>query len=326
MESAASASLSGIASSEEELDCYSGLYSSRATVLRPTDVEELRRIFAHAREAGRRVTFRAGGHSFDGQALGGDLVVSMKRFDSIEVLADEKRMRVGPGARWGAIVAKLQPLGLVPAVTVTTENATAGGTLSGDCLSRFSPAYGKEGNWIDSFDLLTTEGDLLTCARPRDGVPPSEWTREERVFQGVIGGLGYLGAVVAIGYRVLSVGQTDGRIGVRTIIRKYKSFENLAADLVPEAKRTYLEDSDPRDEKARRHLLGPRHPPERRPGRAALHLGLHARATASADGAVSAPACVAPPVRVGDEGAVALRAAVALQLPLPLPRRRGVHR
>jgi decaprenylphospho-beta-D-ribofuranose 2-oxidase len=245
--SAASASLTGIASSEEELDCYSGLYSSRATVLKPANLEELRRIFAYAREGGHRVTFRAGGHSFDAQSLGDDLVVSLIRFDEIEVFANERRMRVGPGATWGAILAKLQPLGLVPAVTVTTANATPGGTLSGDCLSRFSPAYGKEGNWIDSFDLLTTEGELLACARPPKGAPRSKWTRGERVFQGVIGGLGYLGAVVAISYRVLSVGEVEGRIGVRTIIRKYKSFEHLAADLVPEAKKTYLEDSDPRD-------------------------------------------------------------------------------
>ena len=50
-------------------------------------------------------------------------------------------------------MARLKPRGLVPAVMVTTENATAGGTLSGDCLSRFSPAWGKEGEWIDSFKL-----------------------------------------------------------------------------------------------------------------------------------------------------------------------------
>jgi len=239
--------LSGIASSEEELDCYSELYSTRAQVLEPADLDELRRIFAYARESGHRVTLRAGGHSFDAQALGDDLVVSMMRFDAIEVLADETRMRVGPGATWGAILATLQPLGLVPGVTVTTANATAGGTLSGDCLSRFSPAYGKEGNWIESIDLLTTEGELLVCAAPREGAPPSEWTREERAYRGVIGGLGYLGAVVAITYRVLSVGQADGRIGVRTITRKYMTFGNLAADLVPTARRTYLEDSDPRD-------------------------------------------------------------------------------
>jgi decaprenylphospho-beta-D-ribofuranose 2-oxidase len=232
---------------DEDLGCYSGLYSSRAEVRRPADVEQLRLIFAHAREEGRRVALRGGAHSFDGQSLGDDLVVSMLRFDSIEVLAGESKVRVGPGASWGAILAELQPLGLVPAVTVTTEHATAGGTLSGDCLSRFSPAYGKEGGWIESFDLLTTEGELLHCSPPPDDAPHSSWTREQRAFRGVIGGLGYLGAVVAITYRVLSPGSTDGRIGVRTIVRKFDTFADLAADLVPAARRMYLQDSNPRD-------------------------------------------------------------------------------
>jgi decaprenylphospho-beta-D-ribofuranose 2-oxidase len=170
----------------------------------------------------------------------------MIRLDSIEVLPND-RVRVGPGATWGAILAELEPLGIVPAVTVTTEHATAGGTLSGDCLSRFSPAYGKEGKWIESLDLLTTEGELLHCTPPREDTSPSTWTREERAFCGVIGGLGYLGAAVAITYRVLSVGSSDGQIGVRTIVRKFDTFRDLAADLVPTARRTHLEDSDPRD-------------------------------------------------------------------------------
>jgi decaprenylphospho-beta-D-ribofuranose 2-oxidase len=240
-------SLSGIPSTEEDLDCYSRLYSSRARVFAPGDTEELRRIFAYARESGRRVSFRAGGHSFDGQALGDDLVVSMMRFDAIDVLAEERKVRVGPGAKWGAILGALQPLGLAAAVTVTTENATAGGTLSGDCLSRFSPAYGKEGTWVESFEFLTTDGELLVCTAPSPDDAPSGWTREERMFCGVIGGLGYLGAVVAITYRVLSVGETDGKIGVRTIVRKFETFRDLAADLVPDATRTYEEDSDPTD-------------------------------------------------------------------------------
>jgi len=239
--------LSDIPSTEEELGCYSGLYSTRARMLAPADLEQLRHIFAHAREAGRRVTLRAGAHSFDGQSLGDDIVVSMLRLDAIEVLPGEK-VRVGPGATWGAILATLEPLGLVPAVTVTTEHATAGGTLSGDCLSRFSPAYGKEGKSVEGFDLLTTEGELLHCTAPADeNAPPAEWTREERAYCGVIGGLGYLGAIVSITYRVLPVGSTGGQIGVRTIVRKFDTFKDLAADLVPTAKRMYLEDSDPRD-------------------------------------------------------------------------------
>jgi decaprenylphospho-beta-D-ribofuranose 2-oxidase len=233
---------------EEKLDCYSGLYSARAEVLEPADVDELSGIFAAARAAGRRITLRAGAHSFDGQALGEDLVVSMVRMNAIEVVADERKMRVGPGATWGAIFAQLQPLGLVPAVTVTTEHATAGGTLSGDCLSRFSPSYGKEGEWIESFDLLTTGGDLLHCTPPAKGSDRSAWTTEERTFCGVIGGLGYLGAVVSIAYRLLPTkAGDDGKIGVRTIVRKFETFADLAADLVPTTKRTHLEDSDPDD-------------------------------------------------------------------------------
>jgi decaprenylphospho-beta-D-ribofuranose 2-oxidase len=215
-------------------------------VLTPADVDELRRIFAYAREAGHRVTLRAGGHSFDAQALGDDLVVSMMRLNSIEVLPEEK-LRVGPGATWGAILTALEPHGLVPGVTVTTEHATAGGTLSGDCLSRFSPSYGKEGEWIESFDLLTTEGELLCCTPPKDDTPPSAWTPEQRAFCGVIGGLGYLGAVVSITYCVRSVGSTEGRIGVRTIVRKFHSFADLAADLVPTARRMRREGADPQD-------------------------------------------------------------------------------
>ena len=246
MTSGVAESLPDIPSTEEDLGCYSGLYSAHAQVVAPTDVDGLRRSFAYARESGRRVTLRAGAHSFDGQALGDDLVVSMIHFDEVELLADN-RVRVGAGATWGAILAELEPLGLVPAVTVTTEHATAGGTLSGDCLSRFSPAYGKEGTWVEGFELLTTEGELLHCAAPSKGSDPSTWTREERAYCGVIGGLGYLGAVVSITYRVLDAGEPRGKIGVRTVVRKFDTFRDLSADLVPEVTRTYLEASDPRD-------------------------------------------------------------------------------
>ena len=57
----------------------------------------------------------------------------MTSFSAIEIDPKNQRMTVGPGATWGAIFALLEPLGFVPYVTVTTEHATAGGTLSGDC-------------------------------------------------------------------------------------------------------------------------------------------------------------------------------------------------
>jgi decaprenylphospho-beta-D-ribofuranose 2-oxidase len=236
-----------IPGTDQELGCYSGLYSARGRLCEPASAEELARIFAHARQAGRKVTLRAGGHSFDGQALGNELVVSTLNLDSIEVFADEAKVRVGAGARWGAILGELQRHGLVPAVTVTTENATAGGTLSGDCLSRFSPAYGKEGEWIESFRLVTPGGEQLVCTPPDREAAPSTWSREERVFCGVVSGLGYLGAVVEITYRVLRPGESGGRVGVHTTVQKANTFRDLAAKLVPKTAEMVNEDSDPTD-------------------------------------------------------------------------------
>ena len=239
--------LPGISAHETKVGCYTGLYEGRAWVVAPDSVEQLREIFAYSRESGRRVTIRGGGHSFDAQPIGDDLVISTERLNSIELL-DGDRVRVGPGAKWGEIFAVTQPQGLVPAVTVTTENATAGGTLSADCLSRFSMAYGKEGTRVESFELLTAEGELLRCSAPPSDAPWEKLTREQRVFRGAIGGFGYLGAVVSITYRLLAVGASeDGRIGVRTFAREFETFDRLARDLVPATKQAYVEDSDPND-------------------------------------------------------------------------------
>ena len=78
-------------------------------------------------------------------------------------------------------------------------------------------------------------------------MPRGQWTDEERAFAGVIGGLGYLGAVVSITYRVLRVAEPGQSFGVRTVVRKYETCRELADALIPDTRRTYLETSDPRD-------------------------------------------------------------------------------
>jgi decaprenylphospho-beta-D-ribofuranose 2-oxidase len=239
------ASLPGIPLRWEKLDNYMNRPTAHAWVYHPRSEEHLRRIFRYVRERGNcRVTFRGGAHSFDSQSQGNDIVISMAAFDNIEVLSN-KRMRVGAGATWGAIVDELEPLGLMPKVTVTGSHASAGGTMSGDCLSRFSPAYGKEGEHIASFELMQLNGTLLTCTKPPAGKAPADWNLSERAFYGVIGGLGYLGAVTSITYEVHSLKEKSGPIGVRTRATTHTGFDAFAQDLVETMRVTYHEDSDP---------------------------------------------------------------------------------
>jgi decaprenylphospho-beta-D-ribofuranose 2-oxidase len=232
--------LDDIPHEERDLVSFTELQRCRRLTYVPRSEDDLQRIFRWASHEGARVTFRAAGHSFDDQSLPDDVdsgpdapphvCVVMTCFDSIAIDEKHRRMTVGPGATWGDIIAELQPLGLVPYVTVTTAHATAGGTLSGDCLSRFSPAYGKEGHHVASFVLVTPDGRRHVCTPPRGKGPT---TLEERLFCGVIGGLGYLGAVTSITYDLLHVGETALKIGVESHVFKYESFRELATELMP---------------------------------------------------------------------------------------------
>jgi hypothetical protein len=249
--------LPGTQGREEELWSFSNMQHSRAEVCRPADEEQLRQIFSHAQRESRKVTLRGGGHAFDGQSLGREpgLVVSMESFDPhlIDVAADQKTVTVGAGATWGDIVNELAYDGLVMPGTVTTKHATAGGTLASDCLSRFSPIYGKEGAMVQSFDLMTVDGNVNTYHRPADDADPT--TSEAHTFLAVVGGFGYLGAILRATYRVMSVqaspmdrivpddASSTNRamsvnapsIWVKTTINKDVDFSDLADKLVRDA-------------------------------------------------------------------------------------------
>ena len=63
---------------------YDGLHRAYPELVEPRSVDELRAVLLRAVRGRRRVTFRAGGQSFDGQSLNEDMVISMSRFDAIE--------------------------------------------------------------------------------------------------------------------------------------------------------------------------------------------------------------------------------------------------
>jgi decaprenylphospho-beta-D-ribofuranose 2-oxidase len=212
----------------EVVQGYGGRHQARAQVVRPESVRELREILSRAAREGRSVTVRGGGQSIDDRAVGGDLVVSTARLDFIEVDAGASRLTVGPGATWGAILNRL-PRGLVPHVVVTTSAATAGGTLSADCISRFSRCFGRESRHVVRFDLLTVGDRILTCE-------PEGENRD--VFAAVTAGLGFVGVIVSITYALLDLrALIDGRpkdqeLRVETRARMHRGFEATVADLL----------------------------------------------------------------------------------------------
>jgi decaprenylphospho-beta-D-ribofuranose 2-oxidase len=212
------------------LTSYGGLHAAKPYVWAPRTIKELLLAMKQARQQSCHVTFRSGGRSFDGQALNDEAVIDLRRLNRILAIDPlNRRITVEAGACWGDIVRALRPYGLLPYNLVSARYATAGGTLSGNCYSRFSYRYGREGNQVHEFKLLTVEGELLTCSR----------TMNADVFHGAIGGLGYLGAIVEITYNLLLVGaQTQ----IQTVLSKYGEVGELLDEFALSARPSSEED------------------------------------------------------------------------------------
>ncbi len=213
----------------------------QSEVYRPTSIDDVNQVFAIAKKNGQRITIRGGGHSFDGQAVqngdtGKQIVLCTDNFNAIDFATDGSTVTLGSGVKWGDFVnqsisnalANHGPI-LIPGSMQTGGNATAGGTLSGDCLSRFSGTVGKESQWIESFRIVT----------PNNPVPLNvNVTDSPDLFNAVIGGQGYIGFVTDVTYKLIAI---DNQSCAHSTITLYQTFNDMVQaqiDLVNQFKGT----------------------------------------------------------------------------------------
>jgi len=82
--------------------CAKGL----ASIVEPDNIDGVKQVFANARKARSRITIRAGGHSFDGQAVpdssGQQIVLSPAKFTNVCFAPGAKAdlVRLGAGIPW----------------------------------------------------------------------------------------------------------------------------------------------------------------------------------------------------------------------------------
>jgi len=192
-----------------------GRYARGESQIRePENVQEVRDFFrSYLNDPNPpAVVIRAGGHSFDGQAVhdrdkGSRIVLSAEKFrgepPTIRYHRNApKLVTLSAEVRWRDFLddARTRAPIRIPASMQTGGLATVGGTLAGDCLSRFSGTMGKESESIESFKLLTP-----SLQPPGDGLTPISRTSHPDLFFAVIGGLGYLGFVTEATYRLVEI-------------------------------------------------------------------------------------------------------------------------
>lgn len=186
---------------------FDELNQSVALVYRPEDEDQLAKLLQAIPKNSRRVTVRGGGQSLDTQSLNDDIVIILdspkfRCFGKVEHSAEEGySMTAGAAARWEDILEYLAPLGLMPPVLCTSGDATIGGTLSANSVSRCSSIYGKEGDQIRSFRMVLSSGEVREFYRPSATSKPDDDAR----FRAIVGGYGYLGVVTRVTFELIAV-------------------------------------------------------------------------------------------------------------------------
>lgn len=148
-------------------------------------IASLRKEMTEAKADGRPVNIGAARHSMGGQAIprNGQAVT----FDNgmVDLDSAAKVMRVHAGARWREVIAALDPQGFGPKVMQSNHDFGVAATF---CVNAhgWPVKLGPMGATVRGFDLLTPQGDVVTCSRDENA----------DLFGMTMGGYGLTGAIL----------------------------------------------------------------------------------------------------------------------------------
>jgi FAD/FMN-containing dehydrogenase len=117
-----------------------------------------------AREQGRPVAIRGGGHNVAGHAVcDGGIMVDLSQMRSVRVDPQARRARVEGGATWGDVDRETQAFALATPGGLISDTGVAGLTLAGG-IGWLRSRYGLCIDNLVSADVVTVDGRLLTAS------------------------------------------------------------------------------------------------------------------------------------------------------------------
>jgi FAD/FMN-containing dehydrogenase len=179
-----------------ERGTWSGAIDPRPAVVAVANgASDVQAALLTAREHDLPFAVQATGHGTLVPADGGVLV---KTGGMAEVLVDPDRrtVRVGPGARWGQVLAAAAPFGLAPLSGSSPDVGVAGYTLGGG-VGWLARRFGLAADSLLRADVVTADGELMRATADRNG----------DLFWALRGGGGNFGVVTALELRLFPVEQ-----------------------------------------------------------------------------------------------------------------------
>lgn len=180
---------------------------SPARVFLPTSTADVAEALAVARAADRQLAIRSGGHGISSIATntGGD-VIDLRALRDVEHLGG-RRVRVGPGARWGAVAHALSGLGLAIS-SGDSGDVGVGGLATTGGIGLLGRAHGLTIDHLVSAEVVTADGDTHVVSRERE--PDLFWAvRGAGANVGIVTSFEFDAAVVPAVVQVTAVYRPD---------------------------------------------------------------------------------------------------------------------
>lgn len=182
---------------DDAVRIWNGMVAKRpALVVQPASTDDVRATVAFARDQGLLLTIKGGGHNIAGLSVADDaLTLDMSRMRAVEVDAERRLVRVGPGCLLGEIDQATQEHGLATVLGFVSETGVAGLTLGGG-FGYLSRRFGWTVDNVEEIELVTADGELLRAAA--DEHPDLFWA--------LCGGGGNFGVATRFTFRLHPVG------------------------------------------------------------------------------------------------------------------------
>ncbi|GAA5187285.1 hypothetical protein GCM10023322_35330 [Rugosimonospora acidiphila] len=135
---------------------------SPALVIQAEDAEDVIAALGYARAQHVPISVRSGGHGISGRSTNdGGIVIDLSRMDSVEVLdRATRRIRLGPGARWGHVARKLAEHGLAMS-SGDYGDVGVGGLATAGGIGYLARRFGLTIDHVVAAEIVVADGRLL---------------------------------------------------------------------------------------------------------------------------------------------------------------------
>jgi FAD/FMN-containing dehydrogenase len=158
----------------------------------PRDERDVALLVGMARDRELRIAPQAAGHNAAAlDSLDDTMVINTSGLRGVQIDPARKRVRVGGGAKWGAVTGRLSAAGLAALHGSSPDVGIAGYSLGGG-MGWLARKRGLQANSVTALEIVTADGRLLRV----------DADHEPDLFWALRGGGGNFGVVTAVEFAV----------------------------------------------------------------------------------------------------------------------------